>query len=40
MGWFPSAEALGYFHSSALPTFAAKPLHRLFWAKSWKWIPT
>jgi len=25
MGWFPSAEALGYFHSSASPTFAAKP---------------
>jgi len=24
MGWFPSAEALGYSHSSASPTFAAK----------------
>src|ERR1041384_1568104 len=26
----PSAEALGHFHSSALPTFAAKPFTKRF----------
>jgi len=25
MGWFPSAEALGYFHSSASPTLQQSP---------------